>query len=721
MRPITQDDSDRAVVDQFDAHPGAEDAGRDVDAQIAQRFAERVVDRLGHFRRGRLREARAIPLRRVRDQRELAHDQRFAAGVEQRAVEPALVVLEDPQPGHLFRQPHGGLQPIPPGDAEQHAETRSDLAGHFLPYAHARARDPLHHGFHVCAENDDTAEVEAAHLPWQHLGSLLINRDLLTVDQVKQAFEEQRLTGRRLGEIAVGHGWVTSSDLSQALADQFGLEYVDLSQSEPDRDAATLLQKELAYRYQAVPVRFLADDLLLVAVADPTDVSVADNLRLALGHNVRLAVSDPADLERTIKKLYRTQIEVEHHDGAQAEDEAQVAAQREEISEADGETPAVKLVHTTLAQSIEDGASDIHFEPQEHDMVVRARIDGVTRQVATIPKQMQPPVVTRLKIMGQLDIAERRAPQDGRVSVRFGGQPMDLRVAVIPTTHGEQVVLRILHRAVSKPDLAELGMSPPAREAFERAIHQPYGSVVVCGPTGSGKTTTLYTALHMLNEPGSVLMTIEDPVEYQIPGVNQVEISLKSGLTFARGLRTILRSDPDVLLVGEIRDEETARIAMQAGMTGHLVLTTVHAHNAAGSVARLKDMGVEPGLLASAVNCIVAQRLARRLCTDCRESYWPSDDELEQMGLMEHKGKVFLHRPKGCGRCGGTGFLGRVALYEVMPVTAEIRKLVDASTDDIHAAAMAAGMTTLHQDGVRRCLEGVSSLEEIRRVTGERA
>jgi len=562
--------------------------------------------------------------------------------------------------------------------------------------------------------------VEAAHLPWQHLGSLLINRGLLTVDQVKQAFEEQRLTGRRLGEIAVGHGWVTSSDLAMALADQFGLEYVDLSENEPDRDAATLLQKELAFRYQAVPVRFLADDLLLVAVADPTDVGVADDLKLALGHNVRLAVSEPADLERTIKKLYRTQIEVEQQE-PQAEEEALLAAQGEEISEPEGETPAVKLVHTTLAQAIEDGASDIHFEPQEQDMVVRARIDGVTRQVATIPKQMQPAVVTRLKIMGHLDIAERRAPQDGRVSVRFGGQPLDLRMAVIPTTHGEQVVLRILHRAVSKPDLGELGMTPPARESFERAIRQPYGSVVVCGPTGSGKTTTLYTALHMLNDPGRVLMTIEDPVEYQIPGVNQVEISLKSGLTFARGLRTILRSDPDVLLVGEIRDEETARIAMQAGMTGHLVLTTVHAHNAAGSVARLKDMGVEPGLLASAVNCIVAQRLARRLCTDCRESYWPSDEELEQMGLMEHKGKVFLHRPKGCGRCGGSGFLGRVALYEVMPVTAEIRKLVDASTDEIHAAAVAAGMTTLNQDGVRLCLEGVSSLEEIRRVTGERA
>ena len=540
------------------------------------------------------------------------------------------------------------------------------------------------------------------------------------MEQVKQAFEEQRLTGRRLGEIAVGHGWVTSADLAKALADQFGLEYVDLSETQPDRDAATLLQKELAFRYQAIPIRFLADDLLLVAVADPTDVGRADDLRLALGHNVRLAVSEPADLERAIKALYRTQIEVDQEEEPDEDSEVERTTQREEISDAGGESPAVKLVHTTMAQAIEDGASDIHFEPQENEMLVRARIDGVTRQVATIPKPMQPAVITRLKIMGQLDIAERRAPQDGRVSVRFGGEPLDLRIAVLPTTHGEQVVLRILHRAVSKPDLSELGMTPLAKEQFEQAIRQPYGTVIVCGPTGSGKTTTLYTALLMLNDPGRVLMTIEDPVEYQIPGINQVEISDKSGLTFARGLRTILRSDPDVLLVGEIRDEETARIAMQAGMTGHLVLTTVHAHNAASSIARLKDMGIEPGLLASSVNCVVAQRLARRLCTDCRESYWPTDDELQELGLMERKGEVFLHRPKGCGRCGNAGFKGRVALYEIMPVTGEIRRLLEAATDEIHEAAVREGMTTLFQDGVRLCLEGVSSLEEIRRVAGER-
>jgi type IV pilus assembly protein PilB len=562
--------------------------------------------------------------------------------------------------------------------------------------------------------------VEAAQLPWQHLGSLLINRGLLSVDQVKRAFEEQQLTGKRLGEIVVGHGWITPQDLAHTLALQNGLEYVDLSETELEHEVAMLLPRELASRYQAVPVRFLDDDLLLVAVGDPTDIGRADDLRLVLGHNVRLAVAEPADLERTIKKLYRTQIEVVEPLGEAVELTFDPIAQREDIAETADDTPAVKLVHATLAQAIEDGASDIHFEPQEESMIVRARIDGVTRPVAEIPKQMQLGVVSRLKIMGNLDIAERRAPQDGRISIRFHGNPLDLRIAIMPTTHGEQVVLRIMHRAVSKPDLGELGMTEAAREHFEQAIRQPYGAVVVCGPTGSGKTTTLYTALHLLNDPGHVIMTIEDPVEDQIQGINHVEISPKSGLTFARGLRTILRSDPDVLLVGEIRDEETARIAMQAGMTGHLVLTTVHAHNAASAIERLKDMGVEPGLLASAVNCIVAQRLARRLCTDCREAYWPTDEELATIGMAEQKGQVYLHRPKGCGRCAGTGYRGRVALYEVLPVTGEIRKLVDATTDEIFAAAVAGGMTTLRQDGIRLCLEGISSLEEIRRVTGDR-
>jgi type IV pilus assembly protein PilB len=354
-------------------------------------------------------------------------------------------------------------------------------------------------------------------------------------------------------------------------------------------------------------------------------------------------------------------------------------------------------------------------------MVVRARVDGMMREIMTIPQRLHSGVISRLKIMGSLDIAERRAPQDGRLFVKVAGAPVDLRIAVLPTTHGEQVVIRVLHRAAQGMDLADLGMSAAAEATFVRAIRQPYGAVIACGPTGSGKTTTLYTALHQLNDPNRVLMTYEDPVEYQVSGIAQIEVRPKSGLTFARGLRTILRSDPDVLLVGEIRDEETARIAIQAAMTGHLVLTSLHTHNAASSLERLKDMGVEPSLLAAAINCIVAQRLARRLCVECRRPYTPDAGDLEELGsLAEQPFQLYEAAPGGCSRCSRTGYRGRVALYEIMPVAGRLRGLVRASTDEIFAAAVQEGMLTMKQDGLRLALEGVTSLTEIRRVTGDR-
>jgi type IV pilus assembly protein PilB len=547
--------------------------------------------------------------------------------------------------------------------------------------------------------------VEAVRVSRHHrLGSLLINRGLLTLEQLKEAFQEQHLTGRRLGEVAVGHGWITSTDLAQTLADQFGLEYVDLAEVEPDHDAARLLEKELAFRYQALPVRFLRDDLLLVTVADPTEAGQAEELRRVLGHDVKLAVSEPGELDGAIRKLHQ----------------AQPLRVADDETPAEEGTPAENLVQTLLTQAVAGGATDVHFEPQRDELVVRARFDGVTRVVGRIPKEMQPAVVSRLKLMADLDLSERRAPQDGRVSLRVGEQPLDLRVAVLPTAHGEQVVLRLLHRAARTPDLAALGMTADVREVFEHAIRQPHGALVVCGPTGSGRTTTLYTALHLLNDPGRVLTTIEDPVEHEIPGVNQVDVSPKTGLAFGDGLRTILRSDPDVLLVGELADTESARIAMHAGMTGHLVLAALHAHDAAGAVARLRDLGVEPGLLATSVNCVIAQRLARRLCGDCREPYWPTDEQLGRLGLLGHKGRVFFHRAKGCDSCGGTGYRGRVAIFEAMLVTPELRRLLGASADELRAAAVRAGMTTLRQEGVRLCLEGVSSLEEIERITGER-
>jgi len=551
------------------------------------------------------------------------------------------------------------------------------------------------------------------------LGSLLLRDGFLTAEQLEEALTAKDATGHRLGEIVVDQGWVTASTVAVLLAEQHGLEYVDLGKTEIDPNVSGLLPEKYARRYEALPLRFLADDAVLVAVADPTNVVASDDLRLALGLNVRFAVAAATDIATAIERSYRTSLDIGVADDELDEDPSAL----EDILGGGAATsaPAINLVNSLISRAIDAQASDLHFEPQAKQVVVRARIDGVMRKLTTISKALQPAVTSRLKIMGELDIAEKRAPQDGRMTIGYGGRPMDLRVAVLPTTYGEQVVLRIMNRPGGRLGLAELGMSKAAEERFARAIKQPYGAVLAVGPTGSGKTTTLYAALDVLNDDDRVLMTIEDPVEYQTPGLNQIEVNFKSGLTFARGLRTILRSDPDVLLVGEIRDEETARIAIQAAMTGHLVLTTLHTHNAASSIARLVDMGVEPSLLATSINCIVAQRLARRLCAACREAYWPSEHELVELGMERPNEDTWLYRPVGCVHCSGTGFTGRVALYEVMTVHGQLRRLIESgSTDEIFAEAVAQGMTTLRKDGIRLALEGVSSLDEVRRVTGDR-
>jgi type IV pilus assembly protein PilB len=549
------------------------------------------------------------------------------------------------------------------------------------------------------------------------LGALLLRKQLLSAEQLEEALAEKDETGDRLGQIVIRRGWVSGRALAHALAEQHELDYIDLAQTEIEALASSLLPERFARRYAALPIRFLGDDVVLVAVADPGNVRTTDELRLALGLNIRLAVAAPDDLEQMIGRVYRDEVKVGAHDnGFEIRDETVG-----DVGEGAAATSmhAIELVNSIISRAIQDGASDIHFEPQANELVVRARIDGVMRRMNDVPASMQAGVTGRLKVLGELDIADRRAPQDGRVSIRYEGEPMDLRMAVLPTTHGEQVVLRILARHGGKIGLGELGMSAETEEAFLRAIRQPYGAVITCGPTGSGKTTTLYSALDLLNDEGRVLMTIEDPVEYQIPGVNQIEVHRKSGLTFARGLSTILRSDPDVLLVGEIRDEETARIAITAALTGRLVLTTLHTNNAASSIARLKDMGVDAGLLASAINCIVAQRLARRLCLECREPHRATQEERDELGLEELPDDLPLYRAKGCALCAGTGYLGRVALYEVMPVHGRTG-LMEASTEEILAAALDQGMTTLRQDGMRRCAAGISTLDEIRRVTGDR-
>ncbi len=545
------------------------------------------------------------------------------------------------------------------------------------------------------------------------LGALLLSDGLITTDQLETALLEVESRGCRLGQVLAEHGWISPRQLAEALALQAELPFVDLDTVQIDSEAAALVPEKLARRYHALPVRFAAEDVVEVAVADPTDMIASDDLRLALGLNVKLVVVEGTALERAIQRAYHPQV-----DGPRTVPNDWATGGAGGIATS---APAIKLVNAIIDKAIELGASDIHFEPQASDLVVRARVDGVMRRLTAVPHEQQPAVTSRLKIMGELDIAERRAPQDGRVGYQVAGRTVDLRIAVMPTTYGEQVVLRILNRHAGLISLAELGMSPASQEVLERALEQPYGAIIACGPTGSGKTTTLYAALDLLNDSERVIMTIEDPVEYQIPGLSQIEVNVKAGLTFARGLRTILRSDPDALLVGEVRDDETAAIAIQAAMTGHLVLTSLHTHNAASSVERLMKVRVEASLLASSVNCIVAQRLARRLCVECREPYHPTVTDRLQLALPEDTpDDVVLFRPRGCASCAGTGFRGRAALYEVMPIHGKLRRLIGCSTEDLSAAAVEQGMTTLRQDGVRLVLDGISSADEIRRVTGDR-
>ena len=553
-------------------------------------------------------------------------------------------------------------------------------------------------------------------LGWIPLGQLLVDGGILTEQQLRRVLEEKASSGRRLGEIAVSLGFTTERAIAGALAEQYELEFVDLDVVELDKQAIALLPEELARRYDALPLRILDDGTPLLAVTDPTNLATADDLRFALGSSFRIAVAERAQIDDAIARAYRPSLQLIIEESDDASDEER----SNEISTLAASTSTVTLVNSLLATALAEGASDLHFEPRREDMLVRIRVDGVMRELATVPRHMQQAVTSRLKMMGKLDIADRRAPKDGRLAAFFDSGRIDMRIAVVATTHGEQVVLRILGSGADQPpSIAGLEMEPYAEAAFITAIEQPYGTVIVCGPTGSGKTTTLYGAIDNLNRSDRVVMTIEDPVEWQLEGVSQTEVDVKGGLTFASGLRTILRSDPDVLLVGEVRDSETASIAIQAAMKGHLVLTSLYAHNAAGAIARLREMGVDGSMLAGSLNAVVAQRLARRLCVHCRREYAANAEEL---GVADQtmSDDVLLYAAVGCAKCHGTGYVGRVALREVMPVHGEVRALIESSAEEIFAAAVRQGMTTLRDDGMRLALTGVSSVDEIRRVTGIR-
>ncbi len=551
----------------------------------------------------------------------------------------------------------------------------------------------------------------------KQLGEILVGQGLITSDQLEKALLEQNAAGHSLGRVLIDMGMLSESQVVAALASQIGMRFVDLSEVTLDGAALTKVPGAVCRRHSAIPIAF-ENGRLVVAMSDPANVFAIDDIRSASGMTVTPVVATRTDVSAALDRHYRADGELDELTTAMEPD--QVEEDLSSIKDGVEEAPIVKFVNILITQGIQDRASDIHLEPTEHDVRVRFRIDGVLHEVMRSPKAIQSGVISRLKIMADMNIAERRIPQDGRLSVAANGQKVDLRVATLPTVWGEKIVMRILDNSTAMLDLSDLGFREVNYERYSASFGKPYGMILVVGPTGSGKSTTLYATVNILNRPEVNIITVEDPVEYRLPGVNQVQTHQKAGLTFAAALRSILRSDPDIVLIGEIRDHETAQIAVESSLTGHLVLSTLHTNDAPSAVTRLIEMGIEPFLVGSALDCVLAQRLARRLCPKCKQSYQPSREALSAAGMpLAADAEVpTIYKPVGCSVCARTGYKGRVALHEVLPVTERIERLAveRASSAAIAAAGREEGMQTLRQDGIAKVLAGVTSLDEVLRV-----
>jgi type IV pilus assembly protein PilB len=547
---------------------------------------------------------------------------------------------------------------------------------------------------------------------------VLVELGYVTSERVEAAVGEGRISGKPPERVLLEQNAIDPAQLARAIAERYGLDHVDLSIFNADMAAANLLPIASARRYQAVPIGYADPQTLLVAMADPANVLAADDIKMATGLNCRLVVADAADIESLIGRLNSLQSAVTE---AAEDDEHEEERQLDSVSgmHASAEdAPVVKLVYSILGQAVNEGVSDIHFEPEQADMRVRFRVDGVLHEAAHVPRRMVSAVVSRIKIMSDLDIAEKRVPQDGRVGVTVDDRRVDLRVTTLPTQRGEGATIRILDTRNAMRTLDDLGMGEEARGPFELAVRRPYGAVLVTGPTGSGKSTTLYAALSALNSVAKNVITIEDPVEYQIDGINQINVNPKAGLSFASGLRSILRADPDVIMVGEIRDADTARIGIEAALTGHLVLSTLHTNDAPGTITRLSKMGIEAFLTASAVDCIVAQRLARTLCSNCKHRTLVPRAALAEAGFGA-MADLEAYESIGCSRCGNTGYRGRIGLYSVMQMTERIKDMTVNLAPQAEMAAVAhqEGMLTLREDGMSKVRSGQTSLDEVVRVT----
>jgi type IV pilus assembly protein PilB len=547
----------------------------------------------------------------------------------------------------------------------------------------------------------------------------LLDAGLVTAEQLAEAdgLAEQRAQSPL--EVLLETGVVERSDVMRIAAESAGLAYVDLADYSVNASAAALLPAEFARRSTVLPIDWHDGELLVaVAVRRAGDIELKDDLTRLTKSRIRFAVANRADIEAKINQVYRAEGELDDlTSNLVSEEDSEDLAGFTEVS---AEAPVVRFVNLLVSQAISDRASDIHIEPTERDLRVRYRIDGVLHDAHRSPKNIANGVVSRLKIMADMNIAERRVPQDGRMSVNHEGRRIDLRMATLPTVWGEKVVARILDNTNTRLGLDDLGFSQHNFARFQESYSKPYGMILATGPTGSGKSTTLYATLNLLNKPEVNVITVEDPVEYRLAGINQVQTNAKAGLTFASALRSILRSDPDIVLIGEIRDHETAQIAVEAALTGHLVLSTLHTNDAPSAVTRLVEMGIEPFLVGSALDAVLAQRLCRSLCERCKQAYQPEPQELDLIGFGwdETEGVPTLYRPEGCSKCANTGYRGRMALHEVMTVTEEIERLAvaRASTDGIGRAAREQGMTTLRDDGWLKVRQGKTSIEEVLRV-----
>jgi type IV pilus assembly protein PilB len=566
----------------------------------------------------------------------------------------------------------------------------------------------------------------------RRLGDLLVREGLIDNEQLARALQEQKGSNDKLGSILVKLSFVTEENLIAFLSRQYGIQSITLSQLDIDPEVLKLVPEQIARKYEVLPVK-LQGNTLTLAMGDPTNVFALDDVGFMTNLQVIPAVASQAAIRQAIDRAYDTKGGgiadiVSEMEGAAADvelvegDEEAAASKVDvfELKESADEAPVVRLINMILVDAIRRGASDIHLEPYEKVFRVRFRVDGVLHEIMTPPKRLEAALTSRVKIMASLDIAERRLPQDGRIKLRFNQREIDFRVSTLPTIYGEKTVMRILDKDSLQLDLTMLGFDSWSLEQFTKAIHNPYGMILITGPTGSGKTTTLYSAIHTINSPDINIMTAEDPVEYNLRGVNQVQVNEEIGRTFAAALRAFLRQDPDVILVGETRDLETAQIGIRAALTGHLVLTTLHTNDCPSTVARLLDMGIPPFLVSSSLTLILAQRLGRKVCKDCKQPYDADEETLVPYGhVPQGLGKISFYKGKGCATCNFTGMKGRVAIYEVMPVTQDIRDLIirNAPAAEIGETAQRQGMKTLRQNALQKVIDGGMTIEEVLRVT----